>query len=266
MKGICALTQEEGEFIAAHLIPKALTKPSRPGRPLVQIASGKKPTRRWDSWYDDQLVTIRGENILTEFDTWAIQQLRAHRLVWSGWGGTPTLEGHYSPLPDSPWGIRRISGLDTHRLRLFFLSLLWRAAATSRQEFAEIQMPREDIEKLRVMLIERKATPASFYRIQLTQLSTIGLVHNMPPIVQYKSIRNPVIGLPHRVEKIFRFYFDGLIAHFHLPETEPADRDYGSMVLGAEKTIVISTITYEHSFQRENLNIVLSEALPSALL
>ena len=82
MKGICALTLEPGDFIAAHLIPKALTRPSFPGRPLVQIASGKKAVRRWDSWYDERLVTLSGENVLTELDTWAIEQLRAHRLVW----------------------------------------------------------------------------------------------------------------------------------------------------------------------------------------
>lgn len=266
MKGICALTHDEGEFIAAHLIPKALTRPSLPGRPLVQIASGKKPTRHWDSWYDNQLVTIKGENILTEFDTWAIRHLRAHKLVWSGWGQAQTLEGLYSPLPDSPWGLRRVDGIDTLKLRLYFLSLLWRAAATSRVEFAGVDISREDLERLRIMLNERNATPISFYRIQLTQLSTKGVIHNMPPIAQYKEIRNSVIGFPHRLEKIFRFYFDGLIAHIHLPEIEPVDRDLGSMVLGARNSIVLSTITYEHSFERENLNTVLSESLPSLLL
>lgn len=263
---ICALTGTEGKFIAAHLIPKALTRPSHPGKPLVQIESGKKPQVRWDSWYDDQLVTIQGENILTEFDTWAIRQLRLNKLVWGGWGSAQTLEGHYSPIASSPWGIRRISGIDTLRLRLFFLSLLWRAAATSRYEFEKIEISRDDLEMLRLMLIERNALPISFYRIQLTQLSTKGVIHNMPPIVQYKDVRSSVIGVRHRLEKIFRFYFDGLIAHIHLPETESLSRDYGAMVLGAEKDIVVSTVTYEHSFERENLGIVLSETLPSRLV
>ena len=121
MKGVCALTLEQGDFIAAHLIPKALTRPSLPGRPLVQLSSGKKALRRWDSWYDDRLVTLNGENVLTELDTWAIEQLRAHRLVWSGWGQAKTLEGHYTPITETTWGIReKTSGLDTLRLRLFF--------------------------------------------------------------------------------------------------------------------------------------------------
>jgi len=251
--GVCALTHEEGEFISAHLIPKALTRPSVRGRPLLQIESGKKPKRRWDSWYDDHLVTIAGEAILTELDTWAIQHLRAHRLVWSGWGSARTLLGHYSPIANSPWGIRRVAGLDTLRLRLFYISLLWRAAATTRPEFAEVELPPDDMETLRSMLIERKASPASFYRVQLTQLSTKGLIHNMPPIAQYKEVKNLVIGMKHRVEKIFRFYFDGLIAHIHCPDTESAGSDYGPLVLGAEEDVVLSTVTYEQLVSEREL-------------
>ncbi|WP_143080663.1 hypothetical protein [Variovorax sp. YR750] len=127
-------------------------------------------------------------------------------------------------------------------------------------------MPDVELERLRKMLVDGDASPASFYGVQLTQLSTKGVIHNMPPIAQYKDIRNPVIGLRHQVKKIFRFYFDGLIAHFHLPETDSPTSDYGPMVLGAEEDLVVSTVTYERSFQKENLQFVLSEALPSKLL
>lgn len=267
MRGVCSLTREKGEFLASHLIPKALTRPSAQGQPLIQIASGKKPVRRWDSWYDDRLVTHKGEALLTDLDTWAIREMRSHRLIWSGWGGAASLEGYFEPIQGTPWGIRRISGLDTLRLRLFFLSLLWRAAVTSRPEFAEIAMPEDDLETLRTMLLEGRSAPATFYRISLTQLSTKGVIHNMPPIAEYKDVRSVVPGLAHRVEKIFRFYFDGLIAHVHLPETEPHwKQDYGPMVLGAARDLTVSTVTYERSLERANLEIVRAESFPSDLL
>lgn len=41
--------------------------------------------------------------------------------------------------------------------------------------------------------------------------------------------------------------------------------DLGAMVLGARDDVVISTVTYERSFQRENLEFVQKEALPSTL-
>lgn len=266
VKGVCALTLEPGDFIAAHLIPKALTRPSVSGRPLVQVSSGKMPVRRWDSWYDDRLVTLTGERILTELDTWAIRQLRTHKLVWSGWGEAQTLEGHYTPIHGTAWGIRRTVGLDTRRLRLFFLSLLWRAAATSRPEFTEVEISACDLERLRLQLITHEPAPASFYRVQLTQLATRGVTQNMPPIAQYKDVKSLVPGTKHRLERIFRFYFDGLIAHFHLPDREATDADCGPLVLGAADDVVISTVNYDNSFQKENLAIVLSESLPSELL
>jgi hypothetical protein len=261
------LTGTEGEFIASHLIPKALTRPSTRGLPLVQIASGKKPLRRWDSWYDDRLVTLQGEQLLTELDTWAIRHMRAHRLVWSGWGNAASLSGHFEPLIGSQWGIRKITGLNTLRLRLFFLSLLWRAGATELPEFREVEVPASDLEALRTMLLTGRAEPIGFYWMTLTQLSTRGEVQNMPPIAQYKDVRSAVPGMPHRLMKIFRFYFDGLIVHIRLPETGMGTSDnFGRMVVGASDELVVSTVTYEGSFQKENLDWVRAESLPSNLI
>lgn len=44
-------------------------------------------------------------------------------------------------------------GLDAARLRLFFLSLLWRAAASTRGEFAAITLPPDDLEHLRRIVL-----------------------------------------------------------------------------------------------------------------
>lgn len=266
MRGRCALTHEEGEYIKSHLIPKALTRPSASGRPLIQIQSGKNAIRRWDSWFDDRLVILKGENYLTDLDTWAIKTMRMHKMVWSGWGAADSLHGHFQALPGSPWGIRRIKGIDTLKLRLFFLSLLWRAAATSLPEFAEVDMPEDDLEVLRTMLLASQALPISFYPISLTQLSTKGFIHNMPPMADYKKIPSLIPGLRHRLERMYRFYFDGLIAHISLPDGSCNYQKEGSLVLGATRDVVLSTVSYESSFQKENFDTVLSESNPTNLI
>ncbi|MDP1547252.1 MAG: hypothetical protein Q8L87_14660 [Anaerolineales bacterium] len=215
------------------------------------------------------MVILKGEKYLTDLDTWAIKTMRAHKMVWSGWGTADSLHGHFQVLPGSPWGIRRINGVDTKRLRLFFLSLLWRAAATSRQEFAEVEMPTDDLEMLRTMLLASQPLPLSFYPITLTQLSTRGVMQNMPPIADYKNIPSLIPGLPHRLERIYRFYFDGLLAHIHIPDGTGGADDYkeeGSFVLGAANDVVLSTVTYESSFQKENFDIVMSESNPTNLI
>jgi hypothetical protein len=61
--GICKLTGKRGNFVKAHIIPKALTRPAEKGLPFVQGGQGSRPVRRWDSWYDDHLVIQAGENI-----------------------------------------------------------------------------------------------------------------------------------------------------------------------------------------------------------
>ncbi|WP_284880341.1 hypothetical protein [Acinetobacter variabilis] len=85
-EGQCKLTLENGKFIKSHLIPQALTKPEIRGGIMKQIGEGTRPKKATSSWYDYELVTRAGEDILTEFDTAAINILRNHQLIWSSWG------------------------------------------------------------------------------------------------------------------------------------------------------------------------------------
>jgi hypothetical protein len=144
--GICKLTHRSGVFVDSHLIPMALTKPKQKGIPFVQYRNGEHPRKRWSSWYDPQLVTQAGETILGAMDTWAVAELRKHKLVWSSWGDSDTLGALHKSIGDSPWGIRKLEGINQGRLRLFFLTLLWRAAATTLPEFSEVDIPSEDLQ------------------------------------------------------------------------------------------------------------------------
>ena len=186
--GICKLTGKTGKFIDAHLIPKALTKPDVPGAPIIQYGAGGRPKKKWSSWKDDELVVQDGENILTESDTWAIPTLRRHQLVWSAWRRGMLDADDWTRMPGTNVGIRKIEGIDTRRLRLFFLSLLWRAAATSREGFDVVQLPPPDLEALGQMLVSKKIEPLTFYPIELIQLSTLGTIHNHTPIMQTKKL------------------------------------------------------------------------------
>jgi len=259
--GTCKLTLKEGNFVKAHLIPKALTTPAQKGMPFFQWKSGATPKRRWSSWYDQNLVTQDGEDILTEFDTWAITELRKQKLIWSSWGKKKTLGSLHSAASDTPWGIRKIENIDPAKLRLFFLSLLWRAASTNLPEFAEVQLPQEDLETLRLLLLTRQPGPISFYPTTMTQLSTIGTIQNHAPISQIKEIPSLEPGEPTIEMPIFRFYFDGLIAHIH---NHPSDDGYtaalGNLIVGASEQLVLTTQTYEGSWQRNNLITVMSES------
>jgi hypothetical protein len=261
LRGFCKLTHREGAFVDSHIIPEALTRPSMRGNPMFQYGDSGRPTRRWSSWYDPTLVTADGEKYLSDLDSWAITQLRQHKLVWSGWGDEASLGRIHTPI-NSFLGVRTIDGIDTRRLRRFFLSLLWRAAASDRYELKQIAVPPQDLEELRQAVVGLDEPPLDFYPIQLTQLSTKGFMHNQTPIPDVKYAPNledleaPPYELP-----TFRFYMDGLIAHVHrsLPAAYGA-KVLGNLVIGgAEKSLVLSTVTFAESLQASEMATILRE-------
>jgi hypothetical protein len=258
--GTCKLTGDVGPLVKAHIFPKALTYPAEKGLPFAQAGRDSPPVKRWDSWYDPTIVTRVGEDILEEYDTFAIEELRRHQMIWSSWGSAETLPtSDFTPLPEPEgWGFRLIRGIDGARLRLFFLSLLWRTAVSEMEEFREVDVRASDIRRLRHMLLSRDPYPPHIFPMSLTQLSTKGAIHNHAPLAQRK---------PRDISKpngptvpIFRFYFDGLIAHIHRKSSPEEVAELGNMLVGAGGELAVSTVTFEISWQRENLAELLREA------
>lgn len=266
-EGQCKLTGATGKFVKAHIIPEALTKPSIKGAPLVQSGQGSRPIRRWTSWYDDQIVVREGEDILAKYDADAIRELRRLKLVWSSWAPMTSLTvPDHSALPATPYGIRKIRGADTKSLRLFFLSMLWRAGVSQRDEFNEIVLTDGEISTLRRLVCEGDDGSPHYLPIMLTQLSTMGEVHNQAPLFQEKLV--PEMG-EFRGAKVpmFRFYVEGLIAHIH--RTNGEENSPGALALGGGDELIISTVTFENSWQRENLQLLINEAYrdhPAAMM
>lgn len=259
--GYCKLTHRTGRFVDSHIIPESLTRPTIKSNPLFQYGSGIRPLRRWSSWYEPRLVTDEGERYLSDLDNWAVLELRKHRLVWSGWGDELTLDGHHTKIHDGIIGVRRVDGIDPIKLRLFFLSLLWRAAATQLKEFLDVVLPLDDVEKLRLMILNNDTEPLSFYSCQLTQLSTKGITHNHAPLRDTKYLPDLERSGNESIElQTFRFYFDGLIAHMHvgLPLSYNI-KQLGNLIVGAENSLVLSTVTFEGSLQNINMRAIMKE-------
>ena len=53
---------------------------------------------------------------------------------------------------------------------------------------------------------------------------------------------------------IYRFYFDGLIVHYHRYASDNGETaKLGNIIVGARRELVLTTIEYEYSFQYENM-------------
>lgn len=260
-EGLCKLTGKNGPYVKSHIIPAALTQPEAKGAPLVQYGSGHRPLRRWSSWYDSCLVTETGEKILSDYDDWGIAELRRHKLIWSSWDPMMklTTSDHFS-INIPSWGLRKLKITDPARFRLFFLSILWRAAATNLKEFDEVELDQNALCRMGEMVKTGTAEPLEFFPVQLIQISTAGKHHNHSPIADEKIFPGFENIREHRVP-FFRFYFDGLIVHFdRRNSTEEKVIGSGPLFVGAEQELAVPTVVFEDSFQRENLDGIVSEA------
>jgi hypothetical protein len=245
--GVCKLTGRSGKFIKSHLLPRALSKPGVAGEYFVSGGQGSRPKKSWTSWYDEQLVIRKGEDILADYDNWAVAEIRRLELVWSGWGTKTCL-----PLETPEWfttqpegfGLRQVECTNPDKLRLFFLSLLWRAAATTLPEFGDINLEPEELELLRTMVLNQDPRPLYFFPIILVQIITKELPHNIGPFATDFS---------------FRFYFDGLIIHM-LRNLNVDFEQVERLMVGFSPTLLVQTQTFEHSFQLANIKRHIAES------
>ena len=191
---------------------------------------------RADSWYDYELCTAEGEKILERIDTAGITQLRRHRLVWSGWD-----DDDERVRCDGDAGgnenFRIICLGNALELRLFFLSLLWRAAASSLPEFSTITLLNAELEDLRLRVLNENPGPAEDFPIQLFPLITRGTLHNRTPLLERKSLVLADGTEGSEIENV-RFYFDGLVTHVNLLRGTKVQDDYLKISLGCSDKIV----------------------------
>lgn len=128
------------------------------------------------------------------------------------------------------------------------------------EEFSEIDIETHDLDRIKRILMSVEQDDPTFFPISLTQFSTKGEPHNHSPLRSVLQIPE-VDGEPAHNVDFFRFYFDGLISHFHLPRQGKLYDKMGPMVLGMEKgRIVLPTITFEASAQLENMIQVVKES------
>jgi hypothetical protein len=181
--------------------------------------------------------------------------------VWSGWQQGRTLSKELDLVPSTQFGIRELEIEEPWKLRLFFLSLSWRAAASTRQEFARMKLPPDDLETLRLMLITNDPGDVSFYPTQLVQLSTRGEAHNQTPIETTKTIGG-YAAIPERTIRMVRFYFDGLVVHIHRHATDDGyTESQGSLTVGHGRKLTVAAVPYDGSHQNEILDWTRSQSM-----
>ncbi|MBN9421505.1 MAG: hypothetical protein J0I91_03485 [Candidatus Accumulibacter sp.] len=257
-EGLCRLTGMRGRFVASHILPRALTVLSRSGEKVREASLGARPRWRPATWYDDRLVIKEGEDILREIDTPAIEELRKHKLVWSSFKcDAPFFPEDLTPLGEGT-NLREICLGSADKLRMFFLSIVWRAAASSRPEFVNVQLTEEILEDLRQRVLAQDAGNVWDYPIVLDQLITRGAALNRTPIMENMDLA--VNGIKDHVSVVsVRIYLDGLVAKVILAKGLDLDRSAGGLFLGALDKSVILARPFEQSRTKDDMIEVISD-------
>lgn len=255
--GVCNLTHKHGKLVKAHVIPDSLSKIPEKGKFWIESGTEGRPIRRYTSWFDNNLVTSDGEKILADLDDWAVHHLRKNRLVWSGFDGDEPAFDDEVKIDLAGRGIRLIEGIDGDRLRLFLLSVLWRAGASQREEFHQIKIPQVKLEILRKMILHGRCEPKVVFPVSLTLIPTKGEPQNFAP---QKEKRLSALGQGSRKIPIFRFFMDGLIAHFHTQICQKDRLSAGGFAVGASRTLGVVTIPYHLSAQFERIELFKAQA------
>jgi hypothetical protein len=248
-EGVCKLTGEFGRFVDSHLLPKALTRAGRTkGEKFIENGPAVvRQTNVSSSWYDTELVIRSGEDILERYDDWGIRELRRAGLVWS----SPS-HSHLVPYgaSEAPYvGTARVRINHPKRLRLFCLSLLWRAAASSLPAFDKIRLDSAELEFLRRLLLWESVDDFGNFPIILWSLLGPGAQHNHTPIFQ----RSGELGAELPVD-YYRFYIDGLLVLFGGAEpTEPFWKAQSTYLVHETPELDVLTQPFEYSRQRRDL-------------
>ena len=253
--GNCKLTGHHGAFVKSHIIPRAFTDKSLDKIGRIQAGQdGERPSLRYTSWYDDEIVTLDGERILTGYDTDATREIRRLGLCWRFF---PVSNLNKSYKFDE-FEMLEFSNVQTNILRLFFLSVLWRAAISKRREFQEIRIDVDSLRKLRGIVSGKfSALPADFPLV-LVLLRTKGQSQCLTPLRQRVDIPQFVPGLKKDI-KIFRFFFDGLIVHISRKANDQKTLQcWKPRAVGIDNKLVVIARDYEGSFQEANLNAVMN--------
>jgi hypothetical protein len=173
--------------------------------------------------------------------------LRRLLLIWSAWGLASRLPSEDLVTSDGKPAFRVLDGVQSHTLQIFYLSLLWRAGATSLPEFSRyVRLSDAVLDDLRRRIVTGEPGRFEDYPVQLFQIVNQGVRHNRTPLFERKRIVKIDATLGEEIDYV-RFYFDGLVGHVHIAPDRSVPEHYLDTCLRASPRVIVFTQEFEGS-------------------
>ena len=152
---VCKLTGKSGRAVKAHIVPKAfyeLPPQSEGTNRLLTNTPGQFPKKIPVGIYDDAIVTSEGESLFDPWDNYACEVLLNRFKEF-----TPLCKSHQL----AGW---QLEDVDYARLKLFGLSVLWRAHASTKPAFQKVKLGAHE-SKIRDLLLRKEPAKAENYSV-----------------------------------------------------------------------------------------------------
>ncbi len=225
---ICKLTGKSGPGVKAHTVPKSfyLINPDHGLPSLLTNKQGCFPKRSPAGVYDETMVTADGEAVFDPWDNY----------------GADLLLNHFADAKPVKQEDGRIVGYqfpsyDYRKLKLFFLSILWRAGASSHEFFRKVQLG-PHLKLLQKRLLKADAGTTDEYAVILA-------VFDDHP--EFPKIMDP---FPERYGKngirFYRFYLGNFIAYIKV-DSQVADSGMRELQLSPDTPLTIVQRTFAES-------------------
>jgi len=196
----CKLCGKNKKLIKAHIIPEGFFRPLRLGSAVPEIHSntnGVFPKRSPIGIYDKNILCEKCDNYIGAWDDYA------HQLL------IQDFSEELAVYRENTIAAYKIDNFDYKRLKLFFLSILWRAGISSQPFYSKIQIgPHEHI--LKKMIAEGNPGEPYDYAVSLAKFSDPNVTAMLDP---HKKRLDGI--------NYCQFYFTGFVLYIKSDKREP---------------------------------------------
>lgn len=229
----------------SHVVPKAFLQRSTHA-PFMAWSGTGRPKRMYDGWYDHGILTDEGEKYFDGPDDVAAKCFAGKGFTYRSRRDPldiNKLQGGFEPN-----SVYAASEVDVPQIRLFALSMLWRAAISNQDAFSSVRVSPSHLSDLKARILRRDAGPATEYPVYFGVFcDTVEL-----PKVSPTRIRN---------HPFYRFFLDGVVCYVSPTRRNKWSDNLGLLLVGSEADTIrifcFSSIDSEHEAytREENYNL-----------
>lgn len=166
--GTCRLCRNEGDLCESHALPHSqfnYVLQKSQGKAIVVTDDEATPVQySSDTWGADLLCSACEGKLNRQYDSYALGVFRGH--IGSSKRGTAGVT---------------FTNIDRKRLRMFFLSVLWRISISSHESYSNIDLPYKWEDELHAALLHNRQVPSSSFTVAVYRLydstATRGFTH-----------------------------------------------------------------------------------------